>query len=199
MVMAGSTALIILAAGSSSRLGQAKQQLVFQGSSLLQRAITAGLRSECMRPLVILGARHEILSREINPEQVDILINPNWQEGMATSIKVGIQRLMEKGAADQVILMLCDQPYVDEKILNQLIAAKKKTDKAIIACSYQNTAGVPALFDRSIFPHLMQLKGKEGAKKIIQRYGESLSLLPFPLGRFDIDTPDDYRRLLQKK
>jgi molybdenum cofactor cytidylyltransferase len=191
-----STGLIILAAGGSSRLGQAKQQLIFQGSSLLQRAIGAGLKSQCRRPMVILGSFYENLIPEINPDQVDILINPKWQEGMASSIRTGMEGLLQKDQPDQVIMMLCDQPFADESILNQLITTQQQTGKPIVACAYKETLGVPVLFKKKFFPPLMELKGREGAKKILHRFPEEVVTIPFDLGHIDIDTPSDYQALI---
>lgn len=190
------TSLIILAAGNSSRLGKPKQQLIFKGFSLLQRAIQAGLKSNCSRPVVILGAFYENFTPDINTGQVDILINPAWQKGMASSIRTGMEAIVENQKPDQVIIMLCDQPFVDENILNQLITTQQETDKPIVACRYQNTLGVPVLFNKKIFPQLMALKGREGAKKILQRFPEEITSVPFPLGHIDIDTFSDYQALI---
>jgi molybdenum cofactor cytidylyltransferase len=191
------TALVILAAGGSSRLGHPKQQLIFGGKSLLQRAIEAGLQSKCQRPLVILGAYHEKLLPEIDSNGIDVLINYDWKEGMSSSIKKGIDFLIKKKQVDQVIFMLCDQPFVNENLLNQLISVQKESNKPIVACTYQGTLGVPVLFDKTFFPHLMKLQGREGAKKIIQQFPQEITPVSFPLGHLDIDTPEDYMALLK--
>lgn len=191
------TALIILAAGGSSRLGRPKQQLVYQGTSLLHRAIAAGLASDCQEPLVVvLGAHYSALAQNIPADQVDIVVNPDWKQGLGSSISAGVQALLRVPVPDQAILMLCDQPFVDARLLNRLIATREQTGKSLVACSYNNTRGVPALFDREFFPQLTQLQQNEGAKKIFFKHGDKLALLPFPMGKFDIDTPEDYEALL---
>ena len=195
--MERTTALVILAAGGSSRLGQPKQQLIFRGKTLLQRAIEAGLKSKCQRPLVILGAYYEKLLFEIDTNRVDVLINPDWKEGMSSSIKKGIESLIKITPVDQVIFMLCDQPFVNENLLNQFISVQRESNKPIVACTYQGTLGVPVLFDQKFFPHLMKLKGHEGAKKIIQKFPQEIIPLPFSLGHLDIDTQEDYLALLK--
>lgn len=191
-----STALIILAAGESKRLGQPKQQLVFRGKSLLQRAIDAGLHSDCTPVLVILGAHLPDLLPEIHRDQVEFIINDRWKKGMASSIQVGIKKLMATALPDQIILMLCDQPYADEQLLNQLIEAQQKTGKPIVASAYKNTLGAPVLLDQKFFPHLLHLNGQEGAKKLLFQYADEVTEIPFPLGHIDIDTPSDYKSLL---
>ncbi|MEX2593609.1 MAG: nucleotidyltransferase family protein [Anditalea sp.] len=190
------TALMILAAGGSTRLGQPKQELIFQGISLLNRAIEAGLKSQCRRTLVILGAFHERLIPKINTNQADILINPKWKEGMSSSLRTGMESLLEKDQPDQVIIMLCDQPFVDENILNQLISTQQETGKPIVACHYKDALGVPVLFNKKFFPQLMELKGGEGAKKILHHFPEEVASIPFPSGHIDIDTPADYKALI---
>ena len=190
-----STGLLLLAAGESSRLGKPKQQLVYRGMSLLQRAIHAGLGSNCERPLVILGAYHEKILSEMPPRQVDLVINSDWKGGMSTSIKTGMKALLNRHEPDQVIIMLCDQPFVDENLLNQLITTQQVTGKSIVACAYQKTIGVPVLFDKKFFPLLFDLHGKEGAKKIISEFPEEIATVPFPLGHIDIDTPTDFKHL----
>src|SRR5690606_17389312 len=196
--MEKTTALVILAAGGSSRLGHPKQKLKFRGKGLLQRSIEAGLKSNCQRPLVILGAYYDKILPEINTMEVDILINHNWKEGMSSSIKTGIDFLIKKNQVDQVIFMLCDQPFVNENLLNQLITVQKESDKTIVACTYQNTLGVPVLFDQKFFPYLMNLQGMEGAKKIIQRFPQEITSFSFPLGHLDIDTEEDFLTLLKE-
>lgn len=195
MMQTRSTGLLILAAGESSRLGKPKQQLVFEGLTLLQRAIHAGLRSFCERPLVILGAYHEKILPEIPSHLVDMVINPDWKEGMSTSIKSGMKALLNTPGPDQVVIMLCDQPFVDEKLLNQLIKTQQETGKPIVACTYHETVGVPVLFDKKFYPLLVGLQGKEGAKKILNKFPEDIATVPFPLGHIDIDTPADIKHL----
>ena len=191
-----STALILLAAGGSTRMGRPKQQLTFRGATLLERALQEGLKSQCNRLLLILGANYPAFIPENIPHQVEILFNPNWKEGMASSIKVGLEGLIERNTPHQAIITVCDQPYVDSKLINELISQQQKTQRRIVASSYQDTLGVPALFDRTVFPELLALTGQHGAKKIINRHRQKVAPVPFPLGHIDIDTVEDYRDLL---
>ena len=158
--MARSTAVIILAAGGSTRLGKPKQQLMFGDKTLLERIVQAGLDSQSNRLLLVWGAYDPASFRQRIPHQVEILFNPHWKQGMASSIKVGVQELMKGNIPDQVILTVCDQPYVDYKLIDDLISRQQATGRPIVASSYQKTLGVPALFDRSLFPELMALTGQ---------------------------------------
>ncbi len=186
------TSLIILAAGESSRLGQPKQNLIFNGKTLLQRAVESGQDSECETIIVVLGAN----SNEITPiPGTTTLYNPDWKEGMASSIKKAVLEINNDLSVDKVIIMLCDQPFVGAALLNSLISKYIETCKPIVACTYNETTGVPVLFDRTLFNDLLLLQGKDGAKKILKDHANDIATIPFEQGGIDIDTPEDYERL----
>ncbi|GAA0557665.1 nucleotidyltransferase family protein [Chitinophaga japonensis] len=190
------TGLILLAAGASTRLGAPKQDLLYQGKTLLQHAIQVALSTNCTPVIVVQGAHALVISPEIPQERVTIVENPEWQEGMASSIRVGVTALEQRAPlATGVILMLCDQPLVDAEHLNNLVQKKLETGKSIVASYYNNTLGVPVLFDQSFFPHLQALKGQEGAKKLLYQYEQEVAAVPFPQGSVDIDTMTDYQQL----
>lgn len=189
------TGLIILAAGSSSRLGRPKQLIEIQGRTLIQRAVEYALKSKSNSSIVVLGWNPELIRSGFDSTQIPSVINENWEEGMASSMQVGLRYLMEKEQLDQVTLMLCDQPFVDTKLLDQLILAKKESGKGIVACAYSETLGVPALFDQKYFEEMLALKGSEGAKKVILKNREDVFEIDFPLGKIDLDTEADIEKL----
>jgi molybdenum cofactor cytidylyltransferase len=195
------TGLIILAAGASSRLGTPKQNLIYQGQTLLQRAIHTALTSACCEKIVVvLGANEGVIRPNIFDHQINITYNPNWQEGIASSIRLGITELQKlEPNIKAAILMLCDQPFVDPLLIYQLTERKAENNNGIIACAYKDTLGVPALFDASYFPQLLMLQGKEGAKKLIKAFSHDVLPVAFPLGAIDIDTMDDYEGLEERK
>lgn len=189
------TGIIILAAGSSSRLGRPKQLLEFQSKKLIQRAIEEAQKSSSESCVVVLGWNPELIKTGFDSETVSYVINENWEEGMASSMQTGLRFLMEKDGINQVILMLCDQPFVNHKLLDSLIVEKEISGKGIVASFYSGTLGVPAIFDQKYFQDLLNLKGSEGAKKVILENSEDTIPLNFPLGALDIDTEEDFRRL----
>jgi len=190
------TGLILLAAGASTRLGAPKQDLLYQGKTLLQHAIQVALSTNCTPVIVVQGAHALVISPEVPRERVAIVENPDWQEGMASSIRAGITALEQRAPlATGVILMLCDQPLVGPDHLNNLVQKKLETNKSIVASYYNNTLGVPVLFDKSFFPRLQALKGQEGAKKLLYQYEPEVAAVPFPQGSVDIDTIADYKKL----
>jgi molybdenum cofactor cytidylyltransferase len=187
--------LIILAAGSSSRLGKPKQNLIFQGGTLLQRSVKAALAADCQQIVAVLGANAPVIEPTIADQPIQIIHNSNWETGMSSSIHFGLTALLKTSPQiKSVILMLCDQPFADTSIINQLIQASAH-NKHLVACNYNGTIGVPALFDKSHFEELLALQGNEGAKKLLLKYKNEVHTVPFPLGMIDIDTVGDFERL----
>jgi molybdenum cofactor cytidylyltransferase len=190
------TGIILLAAGSSSRLGRAKQLIEFQGKKLIQKAIDEAKKSEANCLVVVLGANAELILTGFDNPNTPFIINADWQQGMSSSMQAGLRFLMEKEAIDQVLLMLCDQPFVDASLLDQLITARVTSGRGIVAAAYSNTLGVPALLDRGYFEELLQLIGSEGAKKVIFNHQSEVHALDFPLGAVDLDTEEDVNQFL---
>lgn len=188
------TAAIILAAGESKRLGQPKQNLVFNGHTLLERAVKSAQLSGCSPVVVVLGAN----SDQINPVAgTTTLYNKAWDEGMASSIRIAINEISKNASVNNVIMLLCDQPFVSTELLNSMITKQIETGQPIVACTYNGTTGVPVLFDRILFAELLLLQGQEGAKKILITHADEVATIPFDKGSIDIDTPDDYEQLLK--
>ena len=191
-----SYSIIILAAGDSSRLGRPKQLLSYGGKTLLQSAINSAENSGADQVIVVLGSRKQLIENEINHNGVILIENPDWESGIASSIKTGITELKNIfTGADAVILMVCDQPFADEKILKALIQEQASSGNAIVGSSYDNTKGIPALFHKNLFSELVSLEGNSGAKRLFEKYKESASFISFQEGGIDIDTLEDYKNL----
>jgi molybdenum cofactor cytidylyltransferase len=188
--------IILLAAGSSSRLGKPKQSLLFKQSTLLEHSIQAALESIADQVIVVLGAHAETNRPAVNEQKLSVIVNALWQEGMAASIRCGLQYLLEKIPSIQsALFMVCDQPYINAALLNKLVTLQRQTGHAIVASEYSGTTGIPAIFDKKLFPGLLQLKGDAGAKKLIVQQQDKIATVPFPLGDIDIDTVADYNKL----
>ena len=197
--------ILILAAGSSSRLGSPKQLLKLNGKTLLQKAIGTALEvSEFVG--VTLGANQEKIKPTIADLPVQFIFNEKWSEGLSASIRVGIdflQNLFADKAGNKieskaVIIMLCDQPYVDVFLLKKIIQTYEQSGKPIVACKYDNQPAVPALFDISFFEKLKTIKGDRGAKPLIMNHLEETEFILFEKGKIDVDTKEDYKRLKSK-
>ena len=187
---------VILAAGSSSRMGTPKQILQFEGSSLLTRVTLAALDAKCRPVVVVTGANAELCRRELDGLDVREAFNAAWETGMAASVRAGLECLVNIDAdIAGAVLLLCDQPHVTSDMISTLVATHHTTGRPIIASSYAGSFGVPALFSSTLFKELMQLEGASGAKEIIKRHASETHFLPFPEGEVDVDTPDDFARL----
>lgn len=193
----GGVGAVILAAGSSSRMGVPKQTLQFRGQSMLRRAALAALGAGCRPVIVVTGAHAEQSRGELRGLDVLEVVNALWETGMASSVRAGVEGLV--GADPEVaaaILMLCDQPHVTAEVINGLVAAYRATGRPVVASAYGGSFGVPALFGRALFAELERLEGAAGAKQVIKRHAAGAHLLPFRGGEVDVDTPDDFSRLM---
>ena len=187
---------VILAAGSSSRMGCPKQTLKFNGSSLLRRVAIAALAAGCRPVVVVTGAHAELCRRELDQLDVHEAFNADWETGMASSVRAGVEDLSTIDAdIAGVVLLLCDQPHVTSDMISTLVATHYATGRPIIASAYAESFGVPAFFTRTLFKELAQLEGASGAKEIIKRHAADARFLPFPEGGVDVDTPEDFARL----
>ncbi|MBK7606192.1 MAG: nucleotidyltransferase family protein [Saprospiraceae bacterium] len=186
--------IIVLAAGNSSRLGTAKQLLKDKnGVSFIKRITALALSLSCKKVLCILGANHPAIAQELKDLKATIVINDLWSQGIASSIKLAVHTVNSQFPDLEALLFLvCDQPFVDEKILHQVIYQYFKSGQPIVASHYQNILGTPALFDRSFFPALSLLEGDRGAGKVIHDHSDRVAMIDFEDGLFDIDTQRDY-------
>jgi molybdenum cofactor cytidylyltransferase len=187
---------VILAAGSSSRLGTPKQLLEFGGRSLVRNAVLAAIEAPCAPVVVVTGASAEPVAKAVEGLGVQVAWNARWETGMASSINSGIASLLETDATvAAAVLLVCDQPLVTAQVIEALVAAHHKTGCIVVASSYAGSVGVPALFGRELFDELTHLDGTAGAKAVIARHASEAHFVPFPDGEMDVDTPEDYARL----
>ena len=188
-----SIAIVILAAGASTRMGVPKQLLRHRGRTLLRHAVEAALGSTCRPVVVVLGANAQQVRPEVEGLSLQVVENPQWMKGLSTSIRTGVEALgIEAAPPEAVVLTLCDQPFVSSDDIEALVAAYRSTQRPIIASQYSGTLGVPALFARPLLRELASLSGDVGAKKIIQRHLASVWSVSCPHGAIDLDTPEDY-------
>lgn len=192
MIRNKKTGVIILAAGNSSRLGHPKQLVEFGGEPLLQRVINMADSFEFDAKVVVLGANSEVIENEITPGNCEIVINYDWKEGMASSIRKGLNGALElQQDLDELLILLSDQPFVSRQNIEKLIEVQLEGDHEATFSEYAGDIGVPAIFSKKLFSELMKLKGDQGAKKLIYREGFQYAILSFEKGKFDVDTKED--------
>ena len=187
---------VVLAAGASSRLGQPKQLVTFDGRSLLQHAVDKCLPVCPLGVFVVTGAEREAVGKSLRAEPVQIVHNEAWRDGLASSITTGIAVVPDHAKA--VLLMLCDQPKLSAAELAQLVSVWVVHPDRVVASRFEATFGPPAIFPREVFPMLEALRGDRGAKSVIGQLADSI-LVDVPGAELDIDRREDLDRLRDNK
>lgn len=192
--------IIILAAGASSRMGAAKQLLLVDGKTLIKRICDTAMDTTCHPIVVVLGANRNIIRNETERMPITVIDNPQWENGMSSSIKMGLAgAYMTEKAIEAVIFLTVDMPYVSAELINKMIEKAESDEKIeIVACKYENQMGIPVLFKRSIFTDLLELSGDEGAKKVVVKNKDKTVFIDFPEGKLDLDTVEEYRNFVSK-
>lgn len=191
--------VLILAAGSSSRMGKMKQLLPWKNTTLLGNAIGAAKASEASEIIVVLGYRAARIREKLTDDSIILVENREWESGMGSSISCGMSYVLNKALLpDAVLIMLCDQPFISTGYLNEMIGTFYTSPKSIISTAYGEHAGVPALFGNSYFSILEGITGKAGAKEVISGHpDDTVTLIANDL-LGDIDNAEDYTSLLDK-
>ncbi|HVZ97061.1 MAG TPA: nucleotidyltransferase family protein [Chitinophagaceae bacterium] len=191
------TAIIILAAGESARFGQVKQLQLFNGKTLLQHAMDEAMNANANPVIVVTGAHAEEIQKSIGKKNTEIIFNPDWRGGMGSGIVTSVRHIMQTHPdVSNIILAVCDQPFISSSLFNQLAETRLKSKKNMVASAYADTLGTPVLFTKKYFDALLGLRGDEGAKKIVKANSNDVATVPFPEGDIDIDTQKDYEALL---
>ena len=184
---------LLLAAGASARLGQPKQLLMYQGQALLNRAVSV-MEPYCKEPVILmLGAHAAAIQSALKDQAVQVVHNPQWQEGKAASIRGGLAHVPV--GTDGVLIMLCDQPLITGDDIGKLVDAWMSAPEKIVAAGYsEDEFGVPAIFPVATFPSLSALQGDQGARSVIAAT-RARHVVPIPAARLDIDTVADVEKL----
>lgn len=192
-----SIAAIVLAAGASHRLGEPKQLLKVQGETLLSRAVRLAIESGASPAIVVLGAHREAICGSVRFGNATVIVNENWELGMASSIQAGLQALdATPDQTEGVLLMTCDQPRLTTAHLRSLMTTfSSQPAPTIVASAYAGIRGVPAVFPPVAWQELRQLRGDQGARVLLRHPPCSVISLPLDGGEIDIDLPEDVAKL----
>jgi molybdenum cofactor cytidylyltransferase len=195
-------AVIVLAAGESSRMGSPKQLLEFRGKPLIRHAVETALASGCTAVVVVLGAHAAVVRAALDGVAAGSKImcfvgNPRWAEGMGSSIQAGLAEAVALGV-EGVVLALADQPMVTPEMLDWLVGEHTRTGLPIVASRYSGTVGVPVYFAKERFAALQALAPDQGCKGVILKGGESSFLVDCPAAAVDVDTPGDYAAVAER-
>jgi len=183
---------IVLAAGGSSRMGEPKQLLRLNGTSLVVRAADAALDCGADPVAVVLGSGAAQVAAEIAGRPVLAVHNPEWATGLASSVRAGVAALLvAEPGLDAVLVAPCDQPALSADALRRLAALHRATGK-MAAARYAGRNGGPAVFGRRHFVALKALAGDEGARRLLNAAPDDTATLDLPELAADLDTPSDY-------
>lgn len=190
-----STGILILAAGSASRMQQPKMLLPYGKGTILSHLLEETKAVQPQAICLVTGYYHAAMMPLPQTEPVMVVYNERWQEGMAGSIKTGLFALLEQQPAlDSVMILVSDQPFITRDLLQEMLQTQETSGKAIVAAFYNGVKGTPVLFASRYFHHLQQLQGDKGARSILQLVPDDIATVDFAAGEMDIDTPEDYER-----
>lgn len=189
----GELHVVVLAAGASRRFGSPKQLVRVDGRPMLHTVVANAVSVAGAAVTVVLGAHAAELAGLLRHTPATVLVNRNWEEGMGGSLRLAVNRL--PGAPDGVLVMLADQLAVSVEDLRRLVAAWRRNPESMIAATYGNVVGVPAIFPRRFFPAMVGLRGDQGARVLLQRDPGVVVRVPLPNAAIDIDVPEDLLEL----
>ncbi|MEW4925575.1 nucleotidyltransferase family protein [Algibacter sp. 2305UL17-15] len=194
-------AIVILAAGASSRMGSPKQLLNWGNTSLIQHTLNIAKTTKAVKTFVVLGADSEKIKEEIKEAKVSIILNPEWELGLGKSIARAASVIFNsKENFDGILVALADQPFVTPSFLNQMIDEFSLNKNGIIATFYNTKKnGVPVLFAKSYLSELNKLDDDFGAKLILEKHESKVKSLVPNFENLDIDTKEDYKSLDNKE
>lgn len=189
--------ILLLAAGASNRMGQAKQLLPWGENSLIEHRVQILLKTG-QPVMVVLGHRWDKIAPLMEPFPVLVLKNKQWDRGMGTSIAFGIRELKKKfPLADGALIAQVDQPLITVSHFNRLLGSfRPNSQQVIVSRSPSGWEGVPVLFDSYYFKALQTLDGEAGARKIFRQYSRNVNSIESSDILEDMDTPEAYQDFL---
>lgn len=188
-------AAVILAAGASTRFGQSKQLLDWEGVPLLAHVADVALAAGLDPVIVVLGCQARAARAALGQRPVQTVMNWRWEMGMSTAVQVGLAVLPPEAQA--ALFLQCDQPLVTPALLQALATRFEETNAPIVRPTHAGQPGTPVLFARRLFPELAAVTGDEGGRSLVARHPEDVATVEIvdPDALTDIDTPADYERL----
>src|SRR6202048_2400665 len=189
------TAIVILAAGGSRRLGQPKQLLSVLGEPMLRRVVRMAGDGSPDHLIVVLGSGSYYCVPVIKDYGVDIVVNPFWESGLAGSLRIGVERAEEQDA-DSILLLLADQPWLNSEVIRRFLDRMNGQTDIIIAARYAGILGAPMLFGSDWFPQLKNLEGDQGARNLVSKEEDRVEVIDWSEGALDLDTPEDLASLM---
>lgn len=190
----GLVAGILLAAGTSSRMGRNKMLLELNGESVLRGAARRALAGGLSPLLVVLGHEADKARPELEGLPCQIVINPDYEQGINSSVKAGISAL--PAGIQATVVMLADMPFVAAEMIRGLIDRYRESEAPLVISDYEGVNAPPMLYDQCLFDELLTMTGEGCGRQVVRRHREEAEVLARPASALaDIDVPEDYERI----
>lgn len=185
---------VILAAGASSRMGKQKLELEIGGKNLAT-IVLENVEASAANEIILVTKPDHVLFDDLEHHGIKSVINEKWQTGQSSSMKAGLDAINSE--AEAVIFLMADQPMVTPEIINKLLMTFYETDKPIVAPRYNGKKGAPVVFKKSMFEELRMIEGDRGGRDLLDKYPVEFVEIDSPIAGVDVDTPEDYDRLME--
>jgi molybdenum cofactor cytidylyltransferase len=196
---AGNVAGILLAAGTSSRMGSNKLLFELEGESVLRRAAKRALAGGLSPLVVVLGHESDKTARELEGLPCEWALNPLYEQGINSSLKSGIMAV-QGFKATAALVMLADMPFVTSEMIAEMIARYRTTEALLVISDYDGVNAPPMVYDRSLFMELLMMTGEGCGRQVVKRHRSEAEVLPWPVAALaDLDVPEDYARVKEEK
>ena len=194
-----SIGIIVLAAGSSSRMKITKQLIKINQNLMLDLVLNKAISLNPTHTYCVLGANADTIFKQTIHKNVNFVVNTNHKKGLSSSINLGVKHIINNFSnISGVLILLADQPAISLNYLKDMFTLFKKNDHKIVASKYKNTFGVPAIFPKSYFEALETISGDSGAKELLKKERNNIIFSKIDSNFVDIDTPEDLHAYLKE-
>ena len=184
-------AAVVLAAGSSTRMGRNKLLLDLGGETLVRRVVRAAVGAGVDQVVVVLGHEELRVCAELDGLPCTPVVNPDHAEGAGTSVRTGVRQVA--AGTDAIVVVLADMPFVTAEMIATLVRRYRETGAPLVASHYGDVQAPPTLYDRALFEELLQIPGERCAKQVVRRHQSEAVVVAWPESALrDIDVPADY-------
>ncbi len=184
-------AAVVLAAGSSARMGRNKLLLDLGGETMVRRAVRAAIGAGVDQVVVVLGHDEPLVRAELAGLPCTPIVNPDHAQGAGTSVRTGVRQVA--AGADALVVVLADMPYVTAEMIATLVARYRETRAPLVASHYGAVQAPPTLYDRALFEELLSIPGERCAKQVVRRHEPEAAVVSWPESALrDVDVPADY-------
>jgi molybdenum cofactor cytidylyltransferase len=183
-------AAVVLAAGSSTRMGRNKLLLDLDGQPVVRRAVQAAVESGVDRVVVVLGHEADRVRPALDGLACEVIVNPDHERGVGTSLHAGIRAAAD---ADAVVVLLADMPFVTAEMIRAVVERHRATGARLVLSHYGDVQAPPTLYARELFAEVLAEPDERCGKRIAKRHADEAKVVPWPQAALrDLDVAADY-------